>query len=108
MSKTVNATLGAYLTEHNQEFFAEALKRNDHTLLANFLTYCRQDMTHIWTHVGEATITIEMVGIDDIHNNMVKTLRAQRENILAEAQREVMEIDGKIQNLLAIEHTINA
>lgn len=64
--------------------------------------YSNLDMAHLWTKVGTATITIEVDSRDEMIKSQVATLTEKKKRVLAEAQREATQIEGQIQNLLAI------
>lgn len=55
--------------------------------------------------VGEAHIEIDLLPTKDVTTHAVATLRKQKENMLAAAQAAATQIEGRIQSLLAIEHS---
>lgn len=52
--------------------------------------------------VGRATVEVEIFDEDGIRQGILDALKAERTNVQAEAQKRIAEIDGKIQDLLAI------
>ena len=54
--------------------------------------------------VGTAEITVTLLGRKSMTAGAVKSLRAEKARILAEAQREATRIEERIQSLLAIEY----
>lgn len=54
--------------------------------------------------VGTAEITVTLLDRKDMTVGAVKSLRAKKAKILAEAQREATRIEERIQSLLAIEY----
>lgn len=98
----IRVETNAYVFEHNQENFANALRDGDSDRIVDSLSFYSRDMSHVWTAAGKATITVEITDENTIRANMAKTLEAERDRILAEAQREASRIDEKIQSLLAI------
>jgi hypothetical protein len=60
-----------------------------------------------WTHVGDASITVDVVLTpDQMIASKIETLRAQAAKIRADAHMEITRIEDKIQNLLAISYTV--
>lgn len=58
-----------------------------------------------YTYVGRATLTVEVPDLRTLVDNKVAALRAEAVAIRADATKKCTEIDGLIQNLLAIEYT---
>lgn len=54
--------------------------------------------------VADHTVTVDVPEGFDPRGHMVSTLEREKERITAEFQKRVTEINGQIQNLLAIEH----
>ncbi len=57
---------------------------------------------HGWTKVGAATITLDLIDRDALLANKVDALRAEKKKVQAEATMRATELEGQIQNLLAI------
>lgn len=104
----IRVETNAYVTEYQREVFVDAMRAGDPERLANSLEYFTGDMSSIWTHVGKAVVTVEIDQENDIRANMAKTLEAERDKVLAEAQAKAMELNAKIQSLLAIEYVAPA
>ena len=98
----IRVETNAYVLEHNQEDFANALRDVDAERIVDSLSFYSRDMSHVWTAAGKATITVEITDENTIRANMAKTLEAERDRILAEAQHKATELNAKIQSLLAI------
>lgn len=96
--RTVTGTITAYLTN---SYGPEELQTDERALRVMVLHPC--DMTGVgWTKVGMAEITVTMDDETQIIGNKVDALKAEKLRILGEAHAKATEIDGQIQNLLAI------
>lgn len=99
------ATIGAWISEYRQEEFAQALHSGDATTLVSSIALSNNNMTGFgWTRVGTAEVTLEVEGEDVIRQNMVSALRAQQKEVQAKAQAEVVNLEQRVQDLLAIEY----
>ena len=100
MSTIVKSTLRAWLPEWS------SLSPEDlHTEAAiDEMVFSTTDMRSSgWTLVGEADIAVTMILTpDELIASKVATLKVQAEKIRADAHREVMHIEDKINRLLAI------
>jgi hypothetical protein len=61
-----------------------------------------------WIRVAPYTLEIEMPEGFDPMKETLNALQVQRKLILAENEKRLTEIDGKIQELMAIEHKADA
>jgi gamma-glutamylcyclotransferase (GGCT)/AIG2-like uncharacterized protein YtfP len=69
----------------------------------NEFAYYDRDMTDSgWAKIGEATITIDLVDIDNLVANQIDALEAEIKAVEGRAYARVTELQGKIQNLKAI------
>ena len=69
------------------------------------VTFCTSDMTQCgWSRAGEAEIILRPLGEQQLLESKVESLRAQKTKVPAEAQAEATEIEGQIQQLLAISY----
>lgn len=57
-----------------------------------------------WTHVGEATITVDLIGEKEIVENAVGELKAKLQKTQADAEVECNRIREQINSLLALEY----
>ena len=72
----------------------------------NGLTFSTSDMTRIgWTLVGTATIEVDFVSVDQMVDNKVAALRQEAISVRAEATARCTQIEGQINQLLAIENS---
>jgi hypothetical protein len=55
-----------------------------------------------FTYVGEAEITLHILDDDKIVANKIDALKAEKQNVIAEAQLKANKIEERIQSLLAI------
>lgn len=55
-----------------------------------------------YTYVGKATVSVKVAPPKEILQSKVKGLQAQKQAVLAKAQKEATELEGQIQKLLAI------
>jgi len=101
---TIKATVGAWLSsDYAQQRFVEGRQSGDPARTLAAIALNHQDMTDCgWTRIGEATVTLEVAEDSQIRQNMVSALQEQKRSVLAKAQREAMQIEERIQNLLAI------
>jgi hypothetical protein len=100
--------LFAYLTDLDLKL-VKLQDLADVSKITPHLHYCNYDPT-TFGHVivGTAEIDVELLPPDQIVGNAVLALRAQAAEIRAKATREVMELEGKVQQLLAIENGVAA
>jgi hypothetical protein len=102
----ITGTLKAWLPEYShlspEELHSSAAVEH--------LIFSRVDMKSSgWTHVGDATITVDIILThDQLVASKVETLKAQQAKVHAEAQERVNQLEGMIQNLLAISYTPEA
>jgi len=62
-----------------------------------------------WTHVGEASITVEIIlKPEELIASKIETLRAQQTKLREEVQANLNRLEDMIQNLLAISYTPEA
>lgn len=68
------------------------------------LQYCTTDMSGCegYTVVGKGTVTVELHSISDITANQVAVLRKQVEQVQAQAQAKVNQLQDQIRNLQAL------
>lgn len=84
----------------------EILKLTGDKLVTN-LSYASNNMTLAgWVLAGEATISVELVNTDQLIENKVAALKKELQLVRANAERQAMDIEGKIQNLLAITYEV--
>jgi len=57
-----------------------------------------------YTHLGKASITIAIGSREQIVDQKVTALQAEKQSVLADAQAKALRIERKIQSLLAITH----
>ena len=57
-----------------------------------------------WTQVGTATVTADIFPVKDMIDNKIAALRQLAANTQADATAKCTEIEGQIQQLLAIEN----
>ncbi len=102
----VTGTLKAWLPEYS------CLKPEDlHTEKAiDSMVFSACDMKDSgWTYVGNATIAVDMILThDQLIASKIETLKAQQTKVRAEAQERVNQLEGMIQNLLAISYVAEA
>ena len=60
---------------------------------------------HGYTNIGMATIEFELINRDEMIQNKVVALRAELQNVKADAQVKVQKLEDQLQSLLAIEVT---
>jgi hypothetical protein len=69
--------------------------------LVNTCAYSDHDMTSEgWVQIGTATISLELLPPEDLTAHQVAALRKQQGELIAKANQ----VEGQIQQLLAIEH----
>jgi hypothetical protein len=104
--KTITGKTKAWLSESGSP---DALLGDNHGAAVSSLSFCSWDMKSVgWTYVGEATITVDIPDHDTLIGNKVESLRAEKQQILAEAQAKATQLEGQIQKLLAITYTPEA
>lgn len=101
--KKVTGTVTAWLSKHSMVTPKE-LAAAKPEIVGN-LVYFNGDRDWSgegYTRVGAAEITVELIEGDELIANKVAALRAEKTAIRAEATAKETEIEGQIQNLLAI------
>ena len=93
-------TVGAWMTPYNM-LNAEQLK--DPKCLKT-LEYTAHDMAPDWVKVGTAEITVTFCTTSDITASAVDALRKEQQTVRADAEVKAMDIERRIQTLLAITH----
>lgn len=105
----VQAKVFAYATDNwqIQAFKNENASAEERT---GHLHICQNaDMEeHGWTLLGEGLAELTIVDKKQFTERQLKALKAKLQGIRAEAQAKCTEIEGQINNLLAIEHTSDA
>jgi hypothetical protein len=102
----VTATLKAWLPEYS------SLKPEDlcSDKAIDSMVFSMCDMKDSgWTYVGNATIRVDLVLTpDQLVVSKIETLKAQQTKIRAETQERLNQLEGMIQNLLAISYVSEA
>lgn len=98
--RTITGTIGAYITGS----LGPADLIGDPCQVLNNLSYFNYSgmENYGWARVGTATITVEIEDEQQLIRNKIDALKSEKNAILGEAQAKATEIDGKINNLLAI------
>jgi hypothetical protein len=97
-------TLNISLSNHSLAYI-KPQDLTDAERLVGHLTFSRVDMTSMgYVNVGTVEIDISLLPPDQIIGNAVVALRAQAANIRAKATAEATALEGKAQQLLAIEN----
>lgn len=91
-------TIGAWMTPYNM-LTAEQLR--DPACIGR-LNYSNYDMAPDWIKVGEAEITLTINTDSEITASAVEALRKEQQTVRADAEVKAMEIERRIQTLLAI------
>jgi hypothetical protein len=70
---------------------------------SKWFSYYEEDMSHHGhVCVGNAEISIKLLTFAEINNGAVDALKAQVQEVRAKAEKEVMQLQDKINQLLAI------
>ena len=92
-----------YLSDSAQKY----MKSSDMTDPENskWFSYHDNDMSgHGFMLIGNAQIEIELLTLAEINNGAVEALKAQVQEVRAKAEKEVTQLQDKINQLLAIEN----
>ena len=90
----------AWISQYNH-LTQEQLRTNEG---AATLQYSRIDLSSAgYTLAGKATVTVTIFDQRTLVENTIESLRSQSANIRAEATAKCTQIEGQIQQLLAIE-----
>lgn len=85
------------------------LKDSPEDALVKDLSYSVHDMTDAgWVKVGDADVTVQLFGIEEIVSGQVDALKTMKQDVIAKAEAEATRIEGEIQKLLAISYTVEA
>lgn len=72
---------------------------------SRWFSYHDEDMSHHgYILIGKAEIEIELLTPAEINNGAVEALKAQVQEVRAKAEKEVTQLQDKINQLLAIEN----
>jgi len=93
-------TIGAWMTPYNM-LTAEQLRD---PACVKSLQFTPHDMAPEWIKVGEAEITVTLGTDGEITAAAVDALRKEQQTVRADAEVKAMEIERRIQTLLAITH----
>ena len=104
----VTAQMHAYLPSHSKATPQDLQTEKGVKALAFFADNSKYWAEAGYTYIGQATVTVEVPDMRDLVNNKVASLREQAVAIRAEATAKCTEIEGQIQNLLAIEYAPSA
>ena len=97
--KTITATVPAWLPYYVD---ARVLQSTGERIVSS-IAYYEGDMTGSgWTRVGEADITIRLIGDDELIQVQIAALEKQRSAVLAEAQERCNYINDRISKLQAL------
>ena len=97
--RTVTGKTKAWITQYTDP---ERLKGNDEAVVGAIHISPADMKSSGWTCVGEATVTIELVDENTLVANKVESLKKELQTVRAEAQRQVNDLEDKLQKLLAI------
>jgi hypothetical protein len=104
--RTVEGRTGVWLTEYDSHVGPQELAKQPGDWIAKHVTYSGQNMaSHGWTRIGEARVEITLNDPNTILTEKVTALKAQKQNVLAEAEAKATEIERQIQTLLAITYS---
>ncbi|MGB6105675.1 MAG: hypothetical protein WBF88_17670 [Pusillimonas sp.] len=100
----VSATVNVFMSDrpYSQERFLAAAKAGNGAGVIDAATLYSKDTFGDDVKVGTATVTITIMDDDAIRLGLIETLKIKKAIVLADAQREAIQIEGQIQNLLAI------
>lgn len=98
MKKTI--ALGAYITEYSSTGPQDLVKPDFDGRGLHYST--PEHIPDEWTLVGTLIGELELVDTDTVIGNKVKSLRAQQQKALADAQALSTRLERKINQLLAI------
>lgn len=103
-TRTVKATVPAWITS---EYFDPRIliDGTPEQIISGFTYYSTTDMTKAgWVKYGMAEVTLIIHDEREIVSNKIAALKEQKKKVIADAQLEATMIDGKIQELLCLEH----
>lgn len=83
----------------------DQLQTEHGTVELSFMAFREGWEKYGYTYVGEAEVTIEIPDVRTLVENKIAALQEEAAEIRAKATKACTEIDGLIQNLLAIEFT---
>jgi len=66
---------------------------------------CKFDDNEHRTYVGEQRVVVEVPNDYDPRAQQIAALEKQKQKVMADSQKEMTEIDGKISKLQALEYT---
>ncbi len=101
--RTIEGNISAFLSAYADR--KELLSQDDTTVLHTML-YSAHDLSNQgYAYVGEVRIRIDMVEEDDILANQIRGLKREQEEVRVNSERRVMQIQERIDSLLALDYT---
>lgn len=104
---TITGKLNAYLTAYSS-LGPDDFKAPTDAVLGKLHFAAPEFIPKDWTLAGEATITVELVDSNTLVANKVAALRGELQKVKADAYRAQVELEAKINKLLAITHEVAA
>jgi hypothetical protein len=103
--KTITATVPAWLPDHCGTIsdLMRAKEENAVEMAAFYTPVYDGGGPDGWIHIGSAEITITLDDESSMVENAVASLRAAKKKVQADCEIALMQLDGQIQSLLAIE-----
>jgi hypothetical protein len=106
-ARTIKTTAGVYLYSSSCVGPADLVDGVGAGGLA-FFSADKDMRPYGYTLIGTAEITMQIVGTDELVQNKVEALRAEKSKVIGDAQNRATEIERQIQTLLAITHDRSA
>ena len=103
MSKQIKGRIDAWIANRGYPAAADLFTADEAEIL-NDVFYSTVDMSDSgWVKVGTAEITIKLDELPEVASKQIAALQGQLEEMRAEHQMQQTALQGRINNLLAIE-----
>ena len=110
-ARTITFKTLAWVTKYSIRDFSIALQQGDDQQIGDAVNFSPNERMgtgkDAWTQVGQATITVSLAGEKKVVASAVKALRSQQRAIRAEAEKDAIDIERQIQQLLAITNEVS-
>lgn len=100
----IKGTIDAWIASdgHMQDFM-DGMRDNNQKVAVDALVYACADMSDSWVKAGVATITVELLPVDQLQHQQLAALRAQLEHERAQSMIRQNAIMDRISKLQALE-----
>jgi hypothetical protein len=104
--KTITATVPAWLTSSYQSLDYVTSLSPENAVSALMFYLPGSNAPEGWAKVGSAEVTVTFDDPAEVTESQIASLRAAKKKVQADCEIALMQLDGQIQSLLAIESKV--